>query len=480
MMTKSMTRILSMFVLLTQSCISFAGVNPITVTFVGGTTSFAVSGTGTAYYAVAVSSSVSPHNIPLALSLIGTGTTGELTATQQTSGTSPCTGINGLCTGRYGLFLLSAGQSCCLAFSLRSGNAGNYSIQPTISSAPQAYSVQATAPVSIAVSTTPPTATLTVNPSTLALSVPGLTTTTGPDTSGTPRVFTITNTSSVTATGVACPISESISIASISCEGCGTISGDGGVCTVTITPSSFPSAAIADTNPTPITLTIQGTNTNTLNPTLNILTYGSFYQSGFLYSIIETADTSQSIGGTVIAENDAIAYGTGIVWDSSSDCTSFPYTCATTNADSGVNGSNLSTPSPGGNTYLITSTLTPPTAEASYAAGLCATAPAVNGYGNWYLPAICQVGYDGSDSPYFNCGTSESPYIPNIQKNLLDPGTHTFNYTLPGSYWSSTEYEQTPGSLAWFQHATSGTGSSQVTGPKTTASGVRCSRDLTV
>lgn len=164
-------------------------------------------------------------------------------------------------------------------------------------------------------------ATITVTPSTLALSVTGLTTTTG-NNSGTPRVFTIHNSGPGTAFNVAGPTAVLPSISSISYTGCETIP-LGGDCNVTITPSATPSAAVADTNPTSITLTIQGNNTNPLNPTVNVLTYGSFYQVGYLFSIIETVNTSASIGGTVAAEND----------NASQDSTQYSLNAATTTSE---------------------------------------------------------------------------------------------------------------------------------------------------
>ena|SRR3990167_1363520 len=252
------------------------------------------------------------------------------------------------------------------------------------------------------------TAFLTISPSTLGLSVTGVETTTGFD-SGTPRVFTLKNIGSTPATGVNCPSITSPSITSITCSGCGTIL-SGNVCTVTIQPSATASAAVADTNPTPITLTIQGENTNKLTPSINVLTYGSFYQSGYVFSIIETQDPSLSIGGTVAAERDASMDSSIVV-----NIMEVPYSPAWLytfiNINNGYDGSNTKT----GNTYWMVRQYS---YDQNYSAGLCIPPfNSVGGYTDWYLPAICQMGYGATDS--FDCGGDMPGTIPNIQYYLL-------------------------------------------------------------
>jgi hypothetical protein len=86
-----------------------------------------------------------------------------------------------------------------------------------------------------------------------------------------------------------------------------------GTCVLTIRPGATPSAVAYDTNPTPITLSVQGTNTNTLTPTLNIVALASVYQSGFIYSIDDTTPITRSIGGKVAALTDQ---SNGIIWSS--------------------------------------------------------------------------------------------------------------------------------------------------------------------
>lgn len=297
-------------------------------------------------------------------------------------------------------------------------------------------------------------ANLSVTPSTLTLSVTGLTTTTG-NNSGTPRFFTVQNTGPGTARNVACPTSTSPSITSITCLGCNTIL-SGSSCTVTITPSATPSAEPGDTSPIPITLTIQGSNTNTLNPTVNVLTYGSFYQAGYLFSIIETANTSLSIGGTVAAESDNAAQNSTLYSLGGADTTSAMY--------SGTNG------------LANTGAMVAQYGAGTYSATVCTTSTG-GGYADWYLPAICQMGFGGSDQN-FNCGTSPG-IIPNIQYNLLIRNNpQDFNF-VTGPYWSSTASEDSAPTLAWLQlFAVGGNDGAQFLGTVVDTLGVRCVRDL--
>ncbi len=301
--------------------------------------------------------------------------------------------------------------------------------------------------------------TLTVTPSTLALSVTGLSNLAsgGSSASGTPRVFTVQNTGMATATGVTCPTSTSPSITSITCVGCGTILSNG-TCTVTIQPSAMPSAAVADASPTPITLTIQGNNTNMLNPTVNILTYGSFYEAGWLFSIIETTNTSQSIGGTVAAESDNVSQNT-TEYSPSGDNTTFAMY-------SGTNGLS--------NTQAMVAQY----GAGTYSATVC-TGSSGGGYTDWYLPAICQMGFGGSDTN-FNCGASPGS-IPNIQYNLLETNTtQSFNFVNSGNYWSSTASENSAPVVAWFQRFAVGRGAGvQGGGFVNYPFGVRCVRAIT-
>ena len=303
-------------------------------------------------------------------------------------------------------------------------------------------------------------ANLTITPATLALSVPGLTPATGGlVTTGTARVFTVHNTGPGTAMGITCPPLASPSISSIQCTGCASIQ-NGGTCTITVTPSSTASASVGNSTPQPVILSIQGTNTNQLNPTVNVLTYGSFYQAGWLFSIIETANTLQSIGGTVAAESDNVAPSPGTEYSAGGANTNFHMYSGT----DGVSNTSEMVREYG--------------SSSNYSAGYCHN---YNGgsYIDWYLPAICQMGFGGTDTN-FDCGVTPGS-IPNMQYNLLVTNTtQSFNFVNNGIYWSSTASEDNAPGHAWFQQFAVGGGDGfQSYYAVYLAFGVRCVRAIT-
>jgi hypothetical protein len=114
----------------------------------------------------------------------------------------------------------------------------------------------------------------------------------------------------------------------------------------------------------------------------------------------------------------------------------------------------------------------------AYSATVC-TSYSGGGYTNWYLPAICQMGFGGSDFN-FDCGASPGQ-IPNMQYNLLVANTtQNFNFVDNGIYWSSTASEVFAPSYAWYQQFAVGgvDGTQNFTGVSNTF-GVRCVRDIT-
>jgi hypothetical protein len=325
------------------------------------------------------------------------------------------------------------------------------------------FSVSDTSPATVTLGggITPTNAVLTATPG-LTLSVTGLTTTTG-NNSGTAREITITNTGPNQAINVSFTITPALpSGTTILPTNCGTLD-VGGVCILTIAPGSTPTNTIGNSAPTPSVISIAGSNTNTVTSNVNVLTYGSLYEAGWLYSIIETASTSASIGGTVAAQTDAVVPSTGTEYS--------PGGAATVGATSGTNGkTNTSTMSA---SYGI---------SANYSAGNCIPPNyASGGFTDWYLPSICQLGFGAIDSN-FNCSTSVSAnYIPNIQANLLTPNPSLgFNFVNGNFYWSSTASVTGAPTIAWIQQIALGRGGGAQTNlAVTTSAGVRCVRDVT-
>lgn len=280
--------------------------------------------------------------------------------------------------------------------------------------------------------------TLTSSVSTLALSINNL----GLNAAltGTPRQITITNTGSAAATSVTYSPSPALpSGTTISPASCGTIAPSAS-CVLTITPGGTPSAPSGNTSPTPITLSISGTNTNTLTPTLNILTYGSVYQSGYVYSVDDTTSNTNSIGGKVAGLTNV---SNSNQWTSASG-TNIP------GAESNINGIQ--------NTNEIVANTSCTSSPGNCAAYQCRNNFTAGGYMDWYLPAICEEGFDRTSNGS-NCGSAAAPTIQNMQSNLVDNGNVG---SLSGDYWSSTEYSPIPTGGAWFQFFATGGASDQI------------------
>lgn len=288
----------------------------------------------------------------------------------------------------------------------------------------------------------------------IALSVNDITTNAA--LTGTPRHIAITNTGSIAATNVsiAYPTWPSGTTASSSC---GSSLAAGGTCIITITPGSVAtSTCTIGSAPTPGTIDVSH-DAGTTSIDVLVLGYGCLYQGGQLFSIDDTTSDSGSIGGKVVAINDQ---SPGAQW---SDSFGVGITTGASNTADGA-----------ANTAVIVNTL----GASAGAANLCinhqidsaGNTPCATGtcYTNWYLPALCEQGYDpgGGNAA---CGTAATPAIQNIQSSLVDPA---LNNSPQGVYWSSTEFDPPN---AWFQ-AAAPHASSQNIFIKDTAIEVRCTR----
>ena len=387
-------------------------------------------------------------------------------------------------------FTLSSGNPSCTLTLLVTGSALNADIHggpkvcqqgPDGNPSPlQCYQPSQTDSLSILVAApVSPSTTISASVATLAL-----------NTSGAARTITFTNAGASTATSVTYSPSPALPAGTtIAPANCGNIA-PAGTCVLTITPGATPSAAAYDTNPTPISLSVQGTNTNTLTPTLNIVTLASVYQSGFIYSIDDSTATTGSIGGKVAAVTDQAA---GIIWSSDGSGTtvssiaifgiSETSTSASANPSTGQiagqSACNGRTDGACDTTNIVTyynanrtAGGTAPTPLTQYASGLCKAS--IGGYTDWYLPAICEMGPASNGS---GCASG----TPNMVTNLSSLRTScTGTSCLAGVYWSSTEHSGDPSSNAWYQFFASGGGSLQDGYYKSGSLGVRCSRALTL
>lgn len=371
-------------------------------------------------------------------------------------------------------FALASQESCVLSLSvdgasLRNNVLGGPKVcQANPNGTPnsnQCYQPSQADSLNITVTSAPGMTSLTVSNDTLALVI-----------NGADRVFTISNSGSVTAFSVTYSVSPSLpSGTTIAPSVCGNIA-PASSCVLTVTPGATPSAAPGDTSPTPVVVTISGTNTNTLTPMLNILTYGSVYQSGYVFDINDSTPSSASISGTIVAITDQIDPSTGLIWSSNGNGGStgdaafnnIPGIYETsTNPPDACNGKTDGAC----NTTVIVD-FYPGINPLYYAAAICDTYTG-GGFTNWYLPAICQLGYD-TVSNGSGCGTQGSPAIQNIQSNLVENGDIG---SIAGEYWASTEYSPAGLTTAWTQ-LFSTVNSSQDATAKSVQAGVRCVRQI--
>jgi hypothetical protein len=343
---------------------------------------------------------------------------------------------------------------------------------------------------------------------------------------GISRLITIANTGPGATYITVSPDPALPSGTSISPLSCTLASGSS--CVLTVTPGSTPSAIPYQAS-TPIELTIDGlfpARSNILLVNLNILTYGSLYQGGYVYSIDDSTVNTGSIGGKVVSTTDqAPPAPNGIIWSSNGSPTfrftfsldSIPGIAATsttgssvpayTSAETSFNstysntgtypfpGSGLFSSCNGGtngacnsaniltlyNTYITNYAIGSRPFELSsgitttsyYAAGLCKAT--ISGYSDWYLPAICEMGPASNGT---GCVVGTQNMVSQLPDLLGSSCTYGAN-CLDGSYWSSTEWSTDPQQVAWIQTFASGGSSSQQAFYKYIQFGVRCSRALT-
>lgn len=343
---------------------------------------------------------------------------------------------------------------------------------------------------------------LSVSTSELALSVTGWTEygVSGTPSSGLPRTLTLTNLGSSPATGLNVQASGLPTGSSISGNTCGSVLAASDSCTITITPGANASSDCGTgIAPTPAEISFGADNATPVTADVVVLTYGCIYQGGYLFWMDDSYPESLSIGGRVVTQTDQAAQSPGVVWASNgtdgtganvsydvvpliSEITSvnddyvqaestfnatysntgaFPFPASEMFFDcdgSSVGGCNTANISMlysnyitnygiGGSPYTLSAG---PTNPSYYAAGLCKTT--IDSRSDWYLPSICEMGYDGRNEST-GCGTVSAPTLQNLQSSLVNNGNvgglapvSSDNY-----YWSSTEYSGDPATYAWYQ-----------------------------
>jgi hypothetical protein len=343
----------------------------------------------------------------------------------------------------------------------------------------------------VLVTCTPDSTTLSTSVSDLALSQTGHVEygVVGTPSSGTARTITITNTGGNTATNLAInyPTWPSGTTANSTC---GATLAPSSSCTITVTPgntaTSDGTAPCTDgTAPIPQAISISADNASPVTTDAVILGYGCIYNGGYVYALDDTTATTSSVGGKVATTANQ---STGIIWSSNSSGTydggiaiygiSESSTTSSPNPSSGqVAGQAACNGATDGacNTnniyvYYQNNATGHPINPSFYAAGLCQQT--INSYSDWYLPAICELGYD-TTLQGSGCGSSSTPTLQNMQSSLVD--FNSLNL-LAGNYWSSTESSIAPSLFGWNQFFSSGGGSNQRVNAKSSSFGVRCSR----
>ena len=357
-----------------------------------------------------------------------------------------------------------------------------------------------------------------------------------PALTGIARVLTVTNSGMSPATGLA--ISNSgLALGTTQSSSCSSTLAPGASCTITVSPGSNASSS-CETGIAPTVGSIVVSAGNAMEVTSNVvtLTYGCQHQGGFIYSIDDTTPNTGSIGGKVVSLTDQAAsyfasgpQATSIVWssnglgstganasedlipfisdnsaDSHSDAETvfnsqysntmiFPFLSASafSACDGAVDGAcNVSNITAfydayttnygiGAAPYTLTNG---PTPRSNYAAGLCTAT--INGYSDWYLPAVCEV---NADHGFVSCPAGAQSISRNLTFLLGDDAAGTPETScsppagtscLAGSYWTSTTSSVMPRQLAWAALLETG-GSTQVSVFKSQTLGVRCARALT-
>ena len=373
------------------------------------------------------------------------------------------------------------------------------------------------------------TTTLSASLSDLALSVTGLTEygISGTPSSGLARIIVVTNTGSYTAENLSISL-PTFPSGTTSSTTCGSTLAPSSSCTITVTPGSSATSDGTDpctggTAPVPGTIQITADNSTTVTTNVVVLGYGCIYQGGHVFAFDDTTPNTSSVGGKVMTTADqAASFPNGIIWSSnglSSDAMDTSYdiipgidetsTTSTGSPDYATFSSFFSSTYTNMNPFMSSSfancngatdgscntlniatfynlffttnttanggtppftALELPTNTTFYAAGLCLQT--ISSYSDWYLPAICELGYGATA-----CGTAMTPTLQNAQSSLVD---YTSPALLSGYYQSSTENSINPSTHIWMQFFDSSGGSLQNLSSKNSLLGVRCVRQLTL
>ncbi len=289
--------------------------------------------------------------------------------------------------------------------------------------------------LNITVVQAPPNTTLTPLTQTLALSTTNYA---GADPAlvGNPRIIRIENTGSIPANNVQVSTSGVPAGTSITNNDCtGTLNASA-TCDITITPGGTASpdnsanacTISPGTEPEPTIVTVSADNAPSTNVNVLVLGYGCIYQGGFLFSVDDSTPNTGSISGKVAALTDEEENPGDFLFQWA---TVFDNTSADSITDGLANTNALASPA------------------GQYPAAQACLNKSDQGFTDWFMPAICELGRFvglGSDA---GCGTTN----PNLYTTLH---TNNLGGFASGVYWSSTEFSGLPTNGAWGQDFVNG------------------------
>ena len=236
-------------------------------------------------------------------------------------------------------------------------------------------------------------------------------------------------------------------------------------CGLMLLPGDQPSAAPGDATARPATVRVSSASAPPAALPVSVVTLGSVYQGGYVFAIDDSTPIGGSIGGKVAGLSDLPGQhhwspALGAAGVSGLDVAG-PNSC-----DGATDGAC--------NTARIVALH----GSGTYAAALC-TDSTEGGQDDWYLPTLCELGYDlNTTAPGNFCGTQQQPRLANnIRSNLIDlqPPVGHFDANLR---WSSNERAGDPD--LWALASSTTTQDAFAGGGKVTAERlVRCVRPLT-
>ncbi len=242
------------------------------------------------------------------------------------------------------------------------------------------------------------------------------------------RHIRIENTGSVPANNVEVSTSGLPTGTLITSNTCTGTLNAGDVCDIIITPGINASLDAGNnactttpgTEPVPTRVTVSADNAPSTDINVLLLGYGCIYQGGFLFSVDDSTPNTGSIGGKVAALTDESGGG---FYDWS---TIYDDTAADSITDGLSNTNALATP------------------LGQYPAAQSCLNKNDQGFIDWYLPAICELGrYMGSGTDA-GCGNTNPNMYSGLQINNLGGFSG-------GNYWGSSEFSGSPTVAAWSQ-----------------------------